>query len=610
MKNITIAFLVALIAGMGCTEDFLEKTPNDSLDPSKIDAAQMDNLRNSLYSQIPGSEIVFYDGYADNGYSRNWWDSNGSLVQSNTVSSSENFGYGDWQHNGDNSNYYTFIRACNQMITTINDYTQIDEKLRQLYHAEARLMRAWHYLNLTLFYGDVALVKEVKDDFGEGLPRDPASTVREWILQELEDAFQVLPVASEDGRFNKAMAYALKARAAYYFGNYEVAGNAARYVIDNGGYELYSIGELDEKMKKDAGFFRTLIDFDALDIDEEAFVKGIFSYQNLWDVDNNPEVIIAKEYMASEEYGDFNRVTSFMTPNLSGKEAWGTIVPIQDLVDSYWSADGKTKPTLDDMQERVDNYNKLMEEISVLQSGPDGKPETVEDNLTFSQAVQMIIEDIPQKAYMKQYLNRDSRLYASISFPFAASNKFIDGLFYEYKPNVDNYGKSGFAFRKLASANDVLSVWDDWYYMSGLDFPVIRLAEMILIYAEAQTQIATYDASVTAELNRLRIRCGMPDVPVSLGKEEALDFIRRERRIELAGEGLRYFDIRLYEDPERNGGFKGEQAASVVMQGQTLDPVGNNSAYKEWASRLMYMPLPASTIDKNPALKNDQNTGY
>ena len=160
----------------------------------------------------------------------------------------------------------------------------------------------------------------------------------------------------------------------------------------------------------------------------------------------------------------------------------------------------------------------------------------------------------------------------------------------------------------MSGGDDLVSVWSDAYYMSGSDFHVVRLAEMLLIYAEAHTQTTGYDGSVTAELNKLRARCGMPNVPAGLAKDEAINFIRRERRIELAGEGLRYFDIRLYEDPSRNGGVKGTEAASVVMQGQSYDPVGNKSANKVWDDRLMLMPIPTTSRDKNPLL--DQNPGY
>ena len=611
MKNILKSLLMIGIffATVSCTEDFLEKEPQGSLDPSRIGDDQIEEYRNSLYAQLPGIESIFNDSYADNSFVRNWWDGNGVLVQTNTVSSSENFGYGEWQHYGDAENKFTSIRVCNQLIEKIDEFTKVEASLREKYKAESRILRAYHYMNLTLFYGDVPIVETVKNEFEGGLERKPASEVRDWILNEFDLAIAVLPVENDPRRFNKAAAYALKARASYYFGNYEAAKEAAKYVIDNGGYQLQTISTLSNVMLKDAEFYRSLVDFEDLGIDEETFIKGIFNYASIWDVDYNPEVILAKEYLPSEEYGDYFRVTILQAPNTTDKQAWAVIAPLQDLVDDYWTSQGDTKPTLDDNSTRIADYKSLINEIEEIKKGPDGNPNTNEDNLSFSQSVASIANEIPTKAYMKQFLNRDSRLYASIVFPFTSLNKYIDGAYNEYKPDVPNYGRTGFTYRKMSGANDVASGWGDSYYLSGSDFPILRLGEMLLIYAEAQTQVLGFDSSVAIELNKLRTRCGMPNVPVSFSsKEEAINFIRRERRIELAGEGFRNFDIRLYEDSQRNGGIKGEQAASVVMQGQSIDPVGNISALMVWDDRLMYMPLPYTALDKNPALV--QNQGY
>ena len=75
------------------------------------------------------------------------------------------------------------------------------------------------------------------------------------------------------------------------------------------------------------------------------------------------------------------------------------------------------------------------------------------------------------------------------------------------------------------------------------DYPCIRYAEILLIYAEAHTHTAGFDSQTQAALNELRDRCGMPDVPTSLSKEEGLELIANERRIELAAEGFRSDDM-------------------------------------------------------------------
>ena len=105
----------------------------------------------------------------------------------------------------------------------------------------------------------------------------------------------------------------------------------------------------------------------------------------------------------------------------------------------------------------------------------------------------------------------------------------------------------------------------------------------------------------------------LPYVPTSLSKDDAIEFVRNERRIELAGEGHRYEDIRRY----------GTEYCAKVMNGTTYAPCGVYDSQKQawsttpyrvvektWDDRLMWMPIPTSAIDVNPLLKEDQNPGY
>lgn len=132
------------------------------------------------------------------------------------------------------------------------------------------------------------------------------------------------------------------------------------------------------------------------------------------------------------------------------------------------------------------------------------------------------------------------------------------------------------------------------------DYPVIRYAEVLLTFAEAHLQNTGWDTEVTKALNLLRDRCGMPDVPASLSKEDGLTFLRNERRIELAAEGHRFDDIRRY----------GSDYCRQVMNGPSYAPNGYQVINKVWDDRLMLMPIPQSAIDLNPLLKDDQNPGY
>lgn len=587
---------VALTASVGCSEDYFTNKPQDSLDPSKLGVDQVEGLLNSVYGNIGSAYNTFQDAFADNGFTRNFWDGKGKKVQTNTVGADVEFEGDDFGY----ANSYSGVRNCNLLLESIDNIKGVADNIKKSYKAQTRVIRAFIYMKLNLSFGDVPLITSVKNDFGkEGVPQTPSAEIRKWVLKEIDEATADLSSEKTPGRITKSVAYAIKARAAYYFGEYAQARDAARWVIDNGGYALAKSDFAgDAGLSKDAAFFEKMVDFDAYGINKEAFLKGVFNYESTFCTDNNSEVILAKEYLPTEEYGDWQRVTSFMTPNMTGMQAWNTMAPIQDLVDAYWSIDGKSKPQLASVSYRQGAYKALMDQVAAIKAS---------QKVDYNDAVKTIADQLPSKDYLKQFRNRDSRLYASIVFPFAAINKYRDGFYQQYDHTQNNFGETGFAWRKLASLKDVGTLWGGEYYTSGLDFPLIRLAEMLLIYAEAQTQLAGYDGSVVTELNKLRERCGMPNVPIGLSKPDALDFIRKERRIELAGEGLRFYDIRLYEDNTRNGGYKGEEAASNVMKGDISDPVTKRST-KVWASRLMLLPFPTTALDRNSALI--QNKGY
>lgn len=541
---------------------------------------------------MSGYSAPFMDGYADNGYSRNSWDSHGASVQSNSLSANQDFGY---------TAGYQGIRVCHVFMEKVNS-SSLSQEIKDKYLGEARLMRAWLYMDLTLRFGDLPLVTERSNDYPEGLSRTAAKDIRKFVLEEMDAAIAALPATNGRGYYNKSQAQAVKARAAYFFGEYAQALAAAKAVIDNGGYSLHRVSSLGDN-QADADYFRQLYTAPLAGTTVDQLIQGIYNYQEIWRRDGSPEAIIVDELLPTEAKSNYLRVTGFQSPNMSAKQAWATIVPIQELADAYWLTDGQTKPTLSTKEVRQQQYLALEGRVKQLATSAQVSP---------TAAVAANLATVLADPYMEQYKNRDPRFYATIVFPYASINRYKAGEYQIYIQDIANYGKSGFVFRKFSGPDDLVSIWGDGYYGTGVDWPIIRLAEMHLIAAESHTQISGYDATAQGWLNQLRQRVGMPNVPATLpSKGDALDFIRRERRLELAGEGLRYFDIRLYEDDERNGGHKGTEAASQVMRGQIFDVVGNPGAKLTWGTRLMLFPYPTSVLDKNkqPEAKKN-NPGY
>jgi hypothetical protein len=84
--------------------------------------------------------------------------------------------------------------------------------------------------------------------------------------------------------------------------------------------------------------------------------------------------------------------------------------------------------------------------------------------------------------------------------------------------------------------------------VGGANFKLFRLGEVILNFAEAAV-MAGQLAEATTAVNEIRTRAGMPNIPSSLSKDDLLLRVKNERRVELALEENRFFDIRRWTSP-------------------------------------------------------------
>lgn len=593
MKNINKLFkniAFCTIIGATVTSCDLEVEPPSSIASETYWTSEKDawmNL-NVIYSNtIPGIG-VYDDTYSPDVYCQYSWESSGATFLQNGMSAAYNAGWN-----------FEAIRKANLFLTQIEN-CPMDEALKVRFKAEARVLRAWQYLSLTLTFGKVPLITEVLPYNAENVPRDEVSVIREFVLKELTEGAADLPekysgsYPNEKGRVTKYAALSLKARAALYFGDYSTAESTAKEIMDNGGFSLFRISSLSDAQQKEADEMDLYIDFDKLNIDKDKFVKGMFSYEALWHTENgstdNPEYIMTRQYVASDwDYQDMVRYTS-MRPNQLG--GWSSVTPTQNLVDSYWAADG-SKPNLPSKTERASNYTELRKEA-------DDFIEADKKN-TFRMFVENKVKsgEIKNEKYISEFRNRDSRLYVSIMLPFKGwyETNYGTDFAYEWIKGGNNESKTGFNFRKTLSLENDPS----GYGQATGDYPCIRYAEILLIFAEARTQTTGFDGQVQAALNELRDRCGMPNVPTSLSKEQGLELIRNERRIELAAEGFRLDDMIRY-----GAAYCKEQINNVDI---TM-PDGEKVITMKWDDRMLLKPIPQSAIDLNPLLKADQNPGY
>ena len=250
----------------------------------------------------------------------------------------------------------------------------------------------------------------------------------------------------------------------------------------------------------------------------------------------NPEIIFSTKYLAPN--------------NPQGNEGmlveigwYGGIQPYQNLVDEYEMANGK--------------------KITDAASGYD-----------------------PANPYAK----RDPRLKMTVLVP---GDPFInpDGsTFLTTDPVL-----TGFLQRKYMDTSKL--PWDrSKITVTDMNVVHMRYAEVLLAYAEAKNELSGPDATIYEALNKIRSRAGvnLPAVDQTLynSKETLREFIRHERRVELAMEGHRYFDLKRW-------GIMSAKLSAVK------NPAGVTLSFGEQNNVL---PFPQAEIDRNKSLV--QNSGY
>lgn len=237
------------------------------------------------------------------------------------------------------------------------------------------------------------------------------------------------------------------------------------------------------------------------------------------------------------------------------------------------------------------------------------------------------------------WLNRDPRLSQTVALP---GQTFLGFQFETHKDSLMcwNYGVSparrvanqdatnpyasftGYCWRKTTDPADLGA----FRSASSLNAILIRLAEVQLTYAEAKIELNQIDASVLQAINSIRGRTtvGMPAIASGKSQVEMREIIRRERKIELALEGLRLADIRrwkiaekvmpgpLYGRPNKPYSYKDQGVPKILADG-SIDYSGYSDKLSIVESRLFdssrdYLwPIPLREMDANKKLVQNPN---
>ena len=457
------------------------------------------------------------------------------------------------------------IRSCNYFL---EHYSRAETSFKERYAGEVRFFRALFYWYKVVNFGDVPLLLKALDDNSEELygPREKREKVMdEVVLEDLKFAVANLPEKNQAaaGRLHKDAARALMSRICLWEGTYRKYRN-----IEGADTYLDACVKASEELM-DAGYDI----YSTGNTDED--------YRNLFiqkDLRSNPEAIFYRAYITDKNTHNYTLQASENNTGMS-----------KDFVDSYLFLD-------------------------------DGKP------------IGLTSHPYDDSTPAKECEGRDPRYTQTIATP-----GFIMTL-PDLAVNLPAIGTSRTStgyWNIKGRSSDLAQFNAD---KSDLDLFIFRYAEVLLNYAEAKYELtgSLTIAELDKSINLIRDRVGMPHLTTNPDADpNAVNYgytvapllyeIRRERRIELVGEGFRFNDIIRWKAGKLIEGVKTIRGMKLTdeLRSQYADPSSlNNIAVdddyyiivypsiattRKWNDKSYLYPLPTDEKDR---CHYEQNPGW
>lgn len=641
MKSIyKILFSVTLVLfSLSSCSDFLDQVPEEKLSEAILFESKDDvvSVLTQIYSNTPNPLTVSDNNTSIPGNSGDDWDLNwnnyNAYYKDLGQYSAANPIFYQW------SRYYQSIRLSMYFLNRIDECkdAKLSDDEREWWKGEAYFLQAYYYFLLLEMYGPIPIMDKVYDPdevdaaLAAGMPRASLDACVNHIDQLLEEAYKRLDLfytsssTERAGRASKVSAKFLQARLWLYAAS--PLYNGMKNPVTNKDYSHLNPKGLDGNGLISTTFDATKwkkakdVAAEAIKVATDANLKLFHysttstGYENYWRLmnfarggDTNSENIY---YRQNESTGGFR--THCLPLSWSG---YTGVCPTLVHVDEYFMANG------------------LLPEDDAIYKGLN-----LADMDTYSSAGKNFT--IPKK-----YKNRDPRFYSNILFPgqysyailgtskdasgnyvynestttrwaYNTTQNYSDEIWFRpYYDTQDGYSKktgrdycnTGFLAIKFVGKTDNKNAKGDYA------LTIFRLAELYLNYTEAAFEYAvsqgkdpSTDADVFKYWDMVRERVQMPPVKeaytkagVALTTAKLRELIRRERRIEMAFEGHRYYDNRRWLDAEREGGPK--------YGLDVFEPNGNAFwtptvfETRAWDDKMYFLPIAQTEIDKNPSL--------
>ena len=614
MKKVTTHIFVLLaLAGLillpsSCTDDLLDQQPTVDLGASAFWQTEAD-ATTALMGAYSAVRPVFdrdyyFDGHGEFVRARSGTSStvNGDLRRGDAYRAEYNpSGYGD---NFDKMYQYLYggVNRANYVIENVNRMLETAkpasvEELEAIV-GEARLLRGMVYFRLISMWGDVPYFDRIILSNAEvaDMARTPIAEVKEKIMEDFTYAFEKLPAkASQAGRAAKPAALAFRGKLQLYWASWKNFGwpELTTFTPDPAeATAAYTAAAADFKSVID-DFGLTLFRGGAPGpISPLGKADELPNYYYLFTPlanQNNPELIMGFTHGGTGTSQGEELMRDFSGRSHEGSQCW--VSPRFEIADRYQSV------VTGDFVEPLIPMN----------------PSTAGARTALNSAVN------PQS-----YADRDYRMKSTIQWDYEMSigmtslqsNGFTPWIYKTYAQKVTIDGveytsyntdgsNSGYVFRKF-----VRNYAGQGRSDGDFTWPVMRLADVYLMYAEAVNEVSGPQPDAIEMVNRVRRRGNLPDLLPHMMADKASFFkaIEQERIVELVGEGHRGFDLRRWRAIERVWGPPGSPG---VWRRDTHG--ANQTRYFQNTSELEYQRcyifrIPPAERDRNPNLT--QNTPW
>lgn len=559
---------------------------------------------------------------------------------------------------------YKGIRQASIFLLNIDRNMEFTPKERADLKAQARFARAYLYWKLLQKYGPIPLLPDEGLDYTENydalsLPRNTYDECADYISNEMVLAANDLPLEREllsIARPTRGAALATRAKVLLYAASPLMNGDTSSYaaqLVDDTGKRLLAAEYDETKWAKAAAAARDVIELNRYklytanfrpsgdaqypativppynanysdknypegwkDIDPFESYRAVFNGE--LNATDNPELIFTR----GQNQGSESVATMVLHQLPRFAKGWNTHGLTQKQCDAYYMNDGADCPGKDKEIGRGDGSDRLNEFTTQ--------------------------EDIDTKKYLPvtnsgvslQYVNREPRFYASVAYNGVVwhlgnaekeENTEYTSWYYrgtaEGRTNTMFWLRTGIGVMKFVRPTDTN---DRDNAIDPKPEPAIRYAEVLLIYAEALNElfgtyeIPSWDGSKNYTIQRdvkemrkgilpIRLRAGIPDFKDAAyaSADEFRKCLKRERQIELMGEGHRYFDLRRWKDAPVEESLP-VYGCNTLMTEEEREmfhvPVQISSLPTTFAEKTYFWPIKHEELKRNRRLT--QNPGW